>query len=123
MQAFQSTSLHPVLAAAMTADRLGASVAAVIGLLAVITGVMAMARSSRRSRAGAGARTIGGIDKSTAAMVLGGIGTVLGGVFVATADGGPGTGNGIVGAILAMVLGLTGVVLGGLTRARRGAPA
>ncbi len=51
-------------------------------------------------------------------MVLGLIGLTLGGLVVATSDGGVGTGNGLAGAVVAMVLGLIGVLLGGLARAR-----
>ena len=52
------------------------------------------------------------------ATVLGLIGILLGGLVVATSDGGVGTGNGLGGAVVAMVLGLVGVVLGGLAMAR-----
>lgn len=41
--------------------------------------------------------------------------TTIGGLFAATADGGPDTGNGIVAAFAAVVSGLIGVILGGLT--------
>jgi hypothetical protein len=50
--------------------------------------------------------------------VLGVISLVLGGLFLATADGGPGTGNGVVGSGAAIVLGSIAIILGGLTRAR-----
>ena len=51
-------------------------------------------------------------------MVAGLIGMVLGGLVVATADGGLGTGNGIVGGFVALVIGLIATVLGGLALAR-----
>ena len=46
---------------------------------------------------------------------------IIGGLLLATADGGPGTGNGVVGAAVAVVLGLIAMVEGGsfLTRSRR----
>ena len=52
------------------------------------------------------------------ALVLGPIGLVLGGLVVATADGGLGTGNGLGGGIVAMMVGLIGMALGGLALAR-----
>jgi Family of unknown function (DUF6223) len=48
------------------------------------------------------------------ALVLGPIDLVIGGLVVATADGGVGTGNRVAGAIVAMMLGLIGTALGGL---------
>ena len=55
------------------------------------------------------------------ALVLGPIGLVIGGLVVATADGGLGTGNGLGGGIVAMMVGLIGMALGGLAliRSRR----
>ncbi len=58
--------------------RIGAIVAALVGLIGVAIGVRSLARSS-------GGRV---------ALVAGLIGIVLGGLVVATADGGVGTGNG-----------------------------
>ena len=55
---------------------------------------------------------------ATAVGVLALVGVVLGGLIVATADGGLGTGNGLGGAVVAMVLGTIGIILGGLARAR-----
>ena len=52
------------------------------------------------------------------ALALGPIGMVIGGLVVATADGGLGTGNGLGGGIVAMILGLLGMALGGLALAR-----
>jgi hypothetical protein len=45
-------------------------------------------------------------------------GAVMGGLVVATADGGLGTGNGLGGGIVAMTVGLIGIALGGLALAR-----
>jgi hypothetical protein len=49
---------------------------------------------------------------------LGVFALVFGVVFLAAADGGPGTGNGVVGSLFAIVLGPIALVLGGLARAR-----
>jgi hypothetical protein len=43
---------------------------------------------------------------------------LIGGLVVATADGGLGTGNGLAGGVVAMVVGLIGMALGGLALAR-----
>ena len=52
------------------------------------------------------------------ALVLGPIGLAIGGLVVATADGGLGTGNGLAGGFVAMMVGLIGIALGGLALAR-----
>jgi hypothetical protein len=49
---------------------------------------------------------------------MGPIGLVIGGLVVATADGGLGTGNGLGGGVVAMVVGLIGMALGGLALVR-----
>lgn len=88
------------------------TVAAVVGLISVIIGGLALARSARRIGAGNGrAGTI-------AAMVLGLISVIVGGLHGANAAGGLGTGNGLAGAVVAVVLGLIGMVLAGLAMAR-----
>jgi hypothetical protein len=51
------------------------------------------------------------------AALVGLIGMALGGLVVATADGGIGTGNGLGRGIVALVVGLIGIVLGGLALA------
>ena len=81
----------------------------------MVIGGLALARS--RGRTGSGSR--GGI----AALVLGLIAAINGGLVLVTADGGPGTGNGIIGAAVALLLGLIGAVIGGLavSRSRRAA--
>lgn len=92
----------------MTPERLAASVAAVMGLLGVIVGGLALARS----------RTGNGLRGGIVAVTTGLISVVLGGLVVATANGGLGTGNGLGGGVVALVLGLIGVVLGGWARVR-----
>ena len=52
------------------------------------------------------------------ALVLAPIGLVVGGLVVATADGGFGTGHGLAGGIVAMIVGLIGTALGGLALSR-----
>lgn len=91
------------------------TVAAVVGLISVIIGGLALARSG--GRFGAGNTRSGTI----AALVLGLISVIVGGLHGANAAGGLGTGNGLAGAVVALVLGLIGMVLGGLamTRFRR----
>ena len=71
----------------------------------------ALARSARRIGPGNGRRG------AMVALVLGPIALVIGGLVVATADGGLGTGNGIAGGIVAMMVGLIGMALGGLALA------
>ncbi|WP_432994697.1 DUF6223 family protein [Dactylosporangium sp. CA-233914] len=89
----------------LTADRVVASVAALVALAGAVVGGLALAGR-------------GGPRGPVAALVTGAAGLVAGGLVVATADGGPGTGNGIVGGYVAIVLGLGAVILGGLARAR-----
>jgi hypothetical protein len=86
------------------------TVAAVVGLAAAITGGVALARRGARSR-------------PIAALVLGGVATIVGGLHATSSAGGLGTGNGLAGAVVAVVLGLAGVGLGGLalTRSRMSA--
>jgi hypothetical protein len=91
------------------------TVAAVVGLISVIIGGLALARSGGRFGAG------NGRSGTIAALVLGLISVIVGGLHGANAAGGLGTGNGLAGAVVALVLGLIGMVLGGLamTRFRR----
>ena len=96
---------------AMSAGRLTAGVGALVGLIGVVIGGLAL-RSAGRSGA-------------IVALVAGLIGMALGGLVVATAGGGIGTGNGLGGGIVALVVGLIGMALGGLALARsrrRGGP-
>jgi hypothetical protein len=90
--------------------RLGAIVAAAVGLIGVIGGGLALARSGRP---GTGAGRNGAV-----ALVAGLTGMVLAGLHLATSTGGVGTGNGRAGALVALVVGLIGVVLGGLALVR-----
>jgi hypothetical protein len=89
-----------------------ASLAAVVGLIGVVIGWLALARSA--SRVGTG----NGRNRAIVALVLGLIGMVIAGLHLATSTGGIGTGHGRGGAIVAVVLGPIGMVLGGLALAR-----
>jgi peptide/nickel transport system permease protein len=46
------------------------------------------------------------------------IALIIGGLVVATADGGLGSGNGLAGGVVAMMVGLIGMALGGLALSR-----
>ncbi|MDG4828749.1 DUF6223 family protein [Solwaraspora sp. WMMD1047] len=96
----------------MSAGRLGASIAAVLGLAGLVVGGLALARPAGR---------FGGRRGATLAVTAGLLGLVVAGLVVATSDSGIGTGNGRGGAYLALVAGLLAVALGGLglTRHRR----
>jgi hypothetical protein len=96
----------------MTPQRLWATTVAVLALVGVVTGGLALRRSA--GRLGTGNGRMGAI----VALVAGLIAVVNGGLNLAIASGGPGTGNGVVGGAVALVLGLIGMVLGGLALAR-----
>ncbi|MEU6578512.1 DUF6223 family protein [Streptomyces sp. NPDC046805] len=95
----------------LTAARFWATSAALLALVGVVIGGLALARSRRRIGNG-------GKKGAIVAVVSGLIAVVGGAVNLAVADGGPGTGNGVVGGAIALVLGLIAMVLGGLARAR-----
>ncbi|MEV4497869.1 DUF6223 family protein [Micromonospora arborensis] len=108
-------SVQPAAAAvlSMSSGRLGASVAALLGLVGAVIGGLALARPA--SRVGTGTGRLGAVLALAAgltAMTLGGV------VVVATSDSGIGTGNGRGGAFVALAVGLVGVVLGGLALGR-----
>ncbi|MFE7712666.1 DUF6223 family protein [Streptomyces sp. NPDC057486] len=108
-------SVQPIAASvyAMTPGRLGASMAALIGLTGLVIGGLALARA-RRTDTGTGTAR----SRALVALVASPISVALGGLVVATADGGLGTGNGLGGGIVAVLVGLIGTVLGGLALAR-----
>ncbi len=113
-------SVQPAAASVytMSAGRLGATTAAVSGLLGVIIGGLALARPA--GRFGTGNGRLGAI----VALAAGLIAMALGGLVVATADGALGSGNGLGGGIVALLVGLAAMALGGLAlaRARRTVP-
>ena len=97
----------------LTPRRLWATIAAVLALVGVVIGGLALARSAGRSAAGNGRM------RAIMALSAGLIAAVNGGLNLAIAKGGPGSGNGVIGGAGAFVLGLVAMVLGGLTLARR----
>ena len=96
----------------ITDGRARAIVAAVVGLISLVVGGLALARSA--GRIGTGSGRAGAI----VALVVGLIGMVLSVVHLGSSTGGFGTGGGRAGAIVALVLGLIGMNLGGLALAR-----
>lgn len=95
-----------------TTRRLWATTAALLALVGVIIGGLALRRSTGRIG------TSNGRIGATLALVAGLLAAVNGGLNLAVATGGPGTGNGVVGAAVALVLGLSAITLGGLALAR-----
>jgi hypothetical protein len=103
----------------LTPRRLWATMAAVLALVSLVIGGLALARpASRFSTASAPRGFPLGIS---VALVAGLIAAVNGGLNLAFANGGPGTGNGVVGGAGALVLGLIAMAVSGLAmdRSRR----
>ena len=96
----------------ITPGRLTSIVAGLVGLISVIIGGIALARSVRR---------IKGVGPGGVALVMGLIGVAIATVHLGSTTGGFGTGKGRAGAIVAIVIGLIGIVLGALavSRSRR----
>jgi hypothetical protein len=97
----------------MTPRRLWATAVAVLALVGVIIGGVALRRSSA-GRIGTGNRRM----EAIVALLAGLIAVVNGVLNLALATGGPGTGNGVIGGAAALVLGLIAMVLAGLALAR-----
>ena len=97
----------------LTSRRLWATTVAVLALVGVVIGGLALARPA--SRFGTACGRLGAI----VTLVAGLIAVVNGGLVLAIANGGPGSGNGVVGGAVALVLGLIATVLGGLALGRR----
>ena len=97
----------------LTPRRLWATTVAVLALVGLVIGGMALARPA--SRFGTDSGRLG----ASVALVAGLIGGINGGLNLAIANGGPGTGNGVVGGAAAFVLGLIALALGLLALARR----
>jgi hypothetical protein len=98
----------------LTPRRFWATMAAMLALVGVIIGGLALAHPATRFGMASGRR--GG----TLALLIGLIAALNGGLNVAIATGGPGTGNGVVGGAAAFVLGVIGMAAGGLALARSG---
>jgi uncharacterized protein DUF6223 len=96
----------------LTPRRLWATIVAVLALVGVVIGGLALVRPA--SRFGTASRR----RKAIVALVAGLIAVVNGALNLAIANGGPGTGNGVVGGAAAFVLGLIAVATGGLALAR-----
>jgi len=95
---------------ALTAGRLWSLVAAAISLIGVVVGGLARTRAlggTKNQRRNAFLAMLGGLA-----------GSVIGGLVVVFADGGPGSGSGIVGGYLALVIGLVAIALGWLSLKR-----
>jgi Family of unknown function (DUF6223) len=99
-----------------TPRRLWATAVAVLGLVGVIIGGLALRRSVVRIRPGNGRKG------AILALVAGLIAAVNGGLNLAVASGGLGSGNGVVGGAAALVLGVIATALGGLALARSRRP-
>jgi hypothetical protein len=82
--------------------RLGPTLTAVLGLVGVIIGARTFAAARRN---GDPTRD----PRRRAALLLGLAALLLGVVFLAAADGGPGSGDGVVGSAAAIVLGLVAI--------------
>jgi Family of unknown function (DUF6223) len=98
----------------LTPRRIWAATVAVLALVGVVIGGLALRRSAGRIGPGNGKMAI-------VALAAGLVAAVNGGLNLAVANGGPGSGNGVVGGAAALVLGLIAMALGGLalTRSRR----
>ena len=96
----------------LTVRRLWATSAVLLALLSVAMTGFALARPVNRATPERSRR------RSSAAMVIGLLAAVSGGLNLAAANGGPGSGNGVVGGAAAVVLGLTAVAIGELARRR-----
>ena len=92
----------------LTPRRLWATTVAVLALVGVVIGGLALA--SPASRFGTASGRLGAI----VALVAGLIAVINVWLNLAIANGGPGTGNGVVGGAAAFVLGLIALALGGL---------
>ena len=99
----------------LSAGRIGASMAALVGLLGAVNGGLALARLTGQGHIGTWVWRNGAVT----ALVAGLIAVVAGGSVAVTADGGLGTGNGLGGAYVAMLAGVIAVGLGWLARSRR----
>jgi Family of unknown function (DUF6223) len=97
----------------LTPRRLWATTVALLALVSVVIGGLALARPA--SRFGTACGRFGAI----AALVAGLIAVVNWWAELAIANGGPGTGNGVVGGGAALVLGLIASALSGLALAQR----
>ncbi|WP_207515661.1 DUF6223 family protein [Longitalea luteola] len=94
----------------ITPGRAAALLPAVMGLISVVFGCMALARVKRNSPSGRA--------MAIAAIILALMGIVFSGLHLARATGAIGTGSGRLGAIVALLFSLIGVVISWLALAR-----
>jgi len=99
---------NPVRFYTLSAGRLSAIVAGLVGIAGAIIGKRALARAERGN----------GRPGAIAALTMGPFSILLGGFVVATAEGGLGTGHGLGGGVVAMVIGTLAMTLGGLALVR-----
>jgi len=89
----------------LTPRRLWATASAVVVLVGVVIGGLALARPV--SRVGTASGRLG----ATAALSAGLLAIINGGLNLAVANGGPGSGNGVVGGAASFVMGLSALAL------------
>ena len=92
----------------LTLRRAWATAAAVLAVIGLVIGGLALARPMTSGSLG-----------PLMGLAVGVVAALNGGLSVAVANGGPGTGNGVVGGAAAFVLGLIAVAIGGLAFARK----
>jgi hypothetical protein len=100
----------PALLLIITIGRLTSIAIGVLGLISLVVGRQALARSTAPMRPRRG--------KAIAALTIGLTVVVFSLLHLSLSVGGFGTGSGKLGSIVAMLIGLTGAVLGGMALAR-----
>jgi hypothetical protein len=96
----------------LTIGRLTSIIVVVIGLISIVIGRQAMARTARRNPSGR--------PRAIFALVLGVAGMAFSMLHLAFFTGGFGTGSGRAGSIVSLLAGLIGALLGGLALVRSG---
>jgi hypothetical protein len=91
----------------MGSGRLGPTITALLG----VAGVVIAARALARARRPVDRISSDGRDRRPTVLLLGLPAVLLGALFLAAADGGPGTGNGVVASTAAVVLGSVAIGL------------
>jgi hypothetical protein len=99
----------------MGSGRVGPTITALLGLTAMVLAARALARA----RGHRDPRTSLVPDGRPTALLLGAAAVLLGGIFLAAADSGPGTGDGVVGSAAAIVLGILAIGLDRIAAAQR----
>jgi hypothetical protein len=99
----------------MGSGRIGPTITALLGLTATALAARALARARRPTDRPASLA----LGDRPLALWLGLAAILLGGIFLAAADSGPGTGDGVVGSGAAIVLGALAVGLDRIAAAQR----